>query len=180
MFCNDSLVCSLKVWNRATTKLYSSTSTTQLHSPKQLPLISLPASSVTQRELSSLLLVRLPPFSCHSAILPTSLSASTPPLSPFLHSPTSIFFLSLSSVIQYSLCTAYHQPIRFAVTGDIMGPSISGLDKLIKMPYGCGEQNMLNFAPTIFVTEYLEKAGQLSSALKAKSVGFMEKGWLTH
>ena len=57
-----------------------------------------------------------------------------------------------------------------------MGPSISGLDKLIKMPYGCGEQNMLNFAPTIFVTEYLEKAGQISSDLKSKSIGFMEKG----
>lgn len=57
-----------------------------------------------------------------------------------------------------------------------MGPSISGLDRLIKMPYGCGEQNMLNFAPTIFVTEYLQNAGQLSVDLKSKSLGFMEKG----
>jgi len=58
-----------------------------------------------------------------------------------------------------------------------MGPSITGLDKLIKMPYGCGEQNMLNFAPTIFVTGYLSKTSQLTSQLRAKSVGFMEKGY---
>jgi len=57
-----------------------------------------------------------------------------------------------------------------------MGPSINGLDKLIKMPYGCGEQNMLNFAPTIFVTEYLTQTNQLTSDLESKSVGFMEKG----
>ena len=57
-----------------------------------------------------------------------------------------------------------------------MGPAITGLDKLIKMPYGCGEQNMLNFAPTIFVTDYLKKTSQLTSQLKSKSVGFMEKG----
>ena len=62
------------------------------------------------------------------------------------------------------------------IAGDIMGPSITGLDKLIKMPYGCGEQNMLNFAPTIFVTDYLKKTSQLTSQLKSKSVGFMEKG----
>jgi len=63
-------------------------------------------------------------------------------------------------------------------TGDLMGPSINGLDKLIKMPYGCGEQNMLNFAPTIFVTRYLESVGSLTSAIKSKSLGFMEKGML--
>ena len=57
-----------------------------------------------------------------------------------------------------------------------MGPAIKGLDHLIKMPYGCGEQNMLNFAPTIFVTEYLTQTDQLSSELESKSVGFMEKG----
>ena len=64
----------------------------------------------------------------------------------------------------------------YFITGDIMGPSINGLDKLIKMPYGCGEQNMLNFAPTIFVTEYLTQTSQLSAKLKIKSLGFMEKG----
>ncbi|XP_060581970.1 CD109 antigen-like, partial [Ruditapes philippinarum] len=35
--------------------------------------------------------------------------------------------------------------------GDLMGPSINGLDKLLKLPTGCGEQNMLKFAPNIYI-----------------------------
>ena len=61
-------------------------------------------------------------------------------------------------------------------SGDVMGPAITGLDKLIKMPYGCGEQNMVKFAPTIFVTEYLTQTNQLSPELKDKSIRFMESG----
>ena len=36
-----------------------------------------------------------------------------------------------------------------------MGPSINNLDSLLRMPFGCGEQNMLLFVPNIVVTEYL-------------------------
>lgn len=57
-----------------------------------------------------------------------------------------------------------------------MGPSINGLDSLIKMPYGCGEQNMLNFAPNIFVTRYLEITNNLDAALFEKSKNYMKKG----
>lgn len=37
-----------------------------------------------------------------------------------------------------------------------MGPILSNLDKLVQMPYGCGEQNMLNFVPNIVVLRYLK------------------------
>ncbi|CAB0016198.1 unnamed protein product, partial [Nesidiocoris tenuis] len=32
---------------------------------------------------------------------------------------------------------------------------MSNLDRLIRQPYGCGEQNMLNFVPNIVILEYL-------------------------
>ncbi|XP_067949274.1 CD109 antigen-like [Watersipora subatra] len=67
--------------------------------------------------------------------------------------------------------------VEFSLIGDVMGPALTGLDKLIRMPYGCGEQNMLFFAPTIFVTEYLMQTNQLTAETKAKSLGFMEKGY---
>ncbi|KAG5667286.1 hypothetical protein PVAND_015272 [Polypedilum vanderplanki] len=35
--------------------------------------------------------------------------------------------------------------IEASAIGDILGPTIENLNKLIRMPYGCGEQNMLNF-----------------------------------
>lgn len=57
-----------------------------------------------------------------------------------------------------------------------MGPSINGIEKLLKMPYGCGEQNMLNFAPTIFVRKYLTVTGKLTDAIIIKSKEYMTKG----
>ena len=36
-----------------------------------------------------------------------------------------------------------------------MGPSINNLHSLIRMPFGCGEQNMLLFVPNIVAIEYL-------------------------
>ena len=57
-----------------------------------------------------------------------------------------------------------------------MGPAVKNLDQLLKMPCGCGEQTMLGFAPDIFVTNYLSATYQLSSEVKQKALGFMEKG----
>lgn len=37
-----------------------------------------------------------------------------------------------------------------------MGPSTMNLASLIQMPFGCGEQNMLNFVPNIVVLDYLK------------------------
>lgn len=61
-----------------------------------------------------------------------------------------------------------------------MGPSINGLEKLIKMPYGCGEQNMLNFAPNIFVRRYLNVTNNLKSNMDSKSKEYMIKGKTKH
>lgn len=58
-----------------------------------------------------------------------------------------------------------------------MGPSISGLDSLLKMPYGCGEQNMLNFAPNIFVQKYLTITNNLTPDLEKKAREYMIKGY---
>lgn len=57
-----------------------------------------------------------------------------------------------------------------------MGPTISGLDSLLKMPTGCGEQNMLTLAPDVYVTDYLMSVNQLTSDIKAKALSYMESG----
>lgn len=62
-------------------------------------------------------------------------------------------------------------------SADIMGPSINNLDSLLRMPFGCGEQNMLLFVPNIVVTEYLKNTGQLTDALRAKALSHMETGY---
>ncbi|XP_074847111.1 CD109 antigen isoform X2 [Carettochelys insculpta] len=67
--------------------------------------------------------------------------------------------------------------VQVTVVGDILGPSISGLESLIKMPYGCGEQNMIHFAPNIYVLEYLTKTRQLKEDTKQKATSFMREGY---
>lgn len=45
------------------------------------------------------------------------------------------------------------------------------------MPYGCGEQNMLNFVPNIVVIDYLKAINQLSEAVESKAKKYMESGY---
>uniref|UniRef100_A0A3Q4GPP8 CD109 molecule n=1 Tax=Neolamprologus brichardi TaxID=32507 RepID=A0A3Q4GPP8_NEOBR len=61
--------------------------------------------------------------------------------------------------------------------GDILGPSISGLDSLIQMPYGCGEQNMINFAPNIYVLQYLDATGQDIQKTTEQAINYMMQGY---
>ncbi|NXN22940.1 CD109 protein, partial [Nycticryphes semicollaris] len=67
--------------------------------------------------------------------------------------------------------------VEVTAVGDLLGPSINGLSSLIKMPYGCGEQNMINFAPNVYVLQYLTKTRQLREDIRSKAVSFMRKGY---
>lgn len=63
------------------------------------------------------------------------------------------------------------------IAGDLLGPSINGLDKLITMPYGCGEQNMIVFAPNIYILLYLIATNQINENIREKSIKFLEQGY---
>lgn len=60
--------------------------------------------------------------------------------------------------------------------GDIMGNALQNVDRLLAMPYGCGEQNMVRFAPNIYIQQYLEKSGQLTPDIRAKAQSFLQSG----
>lgn len=42
-----------------------------------------------------------------------------------------------------------------SVMGDAMSQTLENLERLIRMPFGCGEQNLMNMAPTTFAAKYL-------------------------
>ncbi|XP_009975057.3 ovostatin-like [Tyto alba] len=65
----------------------------------------------------------------------------------------------------------------FSVVGDIMGTAMQNLHQLLQMPFGCGEQNMVLFAPNIYVLNYLNKTGQLSEEVKSKAIGYLVSGY---
>ncbi|XP_065842288.1 murinoglobulin-1-like isoform X4 [Oscarella lobularis] len=64
-----------------------------------------------------------------------------------------------------------------SVTTDYMEPTIEGLENLLRLPYGCGEQNMINFAPGVYITRYLTAVGKLDEKTKEKALNIMMKGY---
>ncbi|NXI85306.1 A2ML1 protein, partial [Rhipidura dahli] len=69
------------------------------------------------------------------------------------------------------------QRAHVTVMGDILGNALQNLDSLLAMPYGCGEQNMVRFAPNIYIQQYLEKTGQLLPDIRTKAQGFLQSGY---
>ncbi|KAL3865698.1 hypothetical protein ACJMK2_043060 [Sinanodonta woodiana] len=67
--------------------------------------------------------------------------------------------------------------VKVNVIGDIMGPTLSNLKDLLKMPYGCGEQNMASWSPNIYVLQYLTNTNQLTDAIKDEAKGYMRIGY---
>ncbi|KAM8924733.1 alpha-2-macroglobulin-like protein 1 [Pelodytes ibericus] len=63
------------------------------------------------------------------------------------------------------------------ILGDLMGTAMQNLDRLLAMPYGCGEQNMVLFVPNILILQYLEKTQQLSIEIQRKAKKFLESGY---
>lgn len=44
------------------------------------------------------------------------------------------------------------------------------------MPHGCGEQNMINFAPNVYVLQYLSATGQADPESTARARAYMSTG----
>ncbi len=63
------------------------------------------------------------------------------------------------------------------LTGSYVSQTIEGLENLLRMPFGCGEQNMILFAPNVFVARYLEETGQLKPEVMAKAESLMTTGY---
>ena len=57
-----------------------------------------------------------------------------------------------------------------------MAKTIQNMDRLIQMPYGCGEQNMVNFVPNILVLQYFDATGQGEEDDRARALSYMTRG----
>nr|AEC50080.1 alpha-2-macroglobulin [Pacifastacus leniusculus] len=61
--------------------------------------------------------------------------------------------------------------------GDLLALSLENLGSLIRMPYGCGEQNMVNFVPNIFIMQYLKASNQTTPQTTRKLLTYMKTGY---
>ena len=57
-----------------------------------------------------------------------------------------------------------------------MGQSLDGLGNLLQMPYGCGEQNMLHFAPDVYILKYFDATGRTNGSVVEKAKRFINEG----
>lgn len=66
---------------------------------------------------------------------------------------------------------------HLVVTGGILAQSIMGLDQLVQMPVGCGEQNMILLAPDVMVLRYMKESGRLKPEVQAKAEQLLLTGY---
>ncbi|XP_067219842.1 alpha-2-macroglobulin-like protein 1 [Chanodichthys erythropterus] len=64
-----------------------------------------------------------------------------------------------------------------SVLGDLIGRALKNLDGLLRMPYGCGEQNIGVLAPNIYILQYLEVTAQLTAAIRERAMGYLQRGY---
>ncbi|KAK7826261.1 hypothetical protein U0070_021275, partial [Myodes glareolus] len=66
---------------------------------------------------------------------------------------------------------------HFSVLGDILSSAIQNTQNLLRMPFGCGEQNMALFAPNIYVLKYLNETQQLTEKIKSAAIEYLSAGY---
>ncbi|WP_340819604.1 alpha-2-macroglobulin family protein [Methanolobus sp. WCC4] len=69
------------------------------------------------------------------------------------------------------------EKVLVSFTPSIVAQSISGVDDLLGMPYGCGEQNMMLFSTDVEVLRYLKATGQDNPEVRAKAEMYIITGY---
>ncbi|XP_076467680.1 LOW QUALITY PROTEIN: CD109 antigen-like [Babylonia areolata] len=67
--------------------------------------------------------------------------------------------------------------ITVSLAGDLLGPVFENIDDLLRMPYGCGEQNMLYFAPNVFLIDYMQRTNTYTPERAEKAERYMLIGY---
>lgn len=88
------------------------------------------------------------------------------------------FSSSLSIKVPHNIVTN-SEFITLSMGGDSLGPTLENLNNLVMKPTGCGEQNMVNFAPNILVLQYLKTIGKYGQEkmLVKQAKSFVEIGY---
>lgn len=66
---------------------------------------------------------------------------------------------------------------KVTVIGDTMGNSLGGLERLVRVPFGCGEQNMITLAPNVAAIKYLANVGRLKSDVQRRATDNVLTGY---
>jgi len=96
------------------------------------------------------------------------------------------FFVDLDGTSEFSADLSSELPAdavpgsgssRLSVVGDLLGPALDNLDRLLPIPSGCGEQNMIGLAPNVYVHSYLTATQKGSPEILARAKTNVERGY---
>ena len=63
------------------------------------------------------------------------------------------------------------------VTGDVMAPALENVGNLVRLPTGCGEQNMVGLVPNIYLLDYLRGVDKKMPEIERKAKSYMTIGY---
>lgn len=69
------------------------------------------------------------------------------------------------------------EKIEVSVVGDLLGPTMINLEDLIRLPTGCGEQNMVHFMPNLIILNYLKNTAQLTPTIQNEAIEHLETAY---
>ena len=67
--------------------------------------------------------------------------------------------------------------LRATASIDLLGASLDNIHQLLQMPYGCGEQTMISFAPNTYIQGYLQAKKLFTPEVERKSKEYMLAGY---
>lgn len=69
------------------------------------------------------------------------------------------------------------EKIEVSVVGDLLGPAMVNLEDLIRLPTGCGEQNLVHFMPNLIILNYLKNTAQLTPTIQNEAIKHLETAY---
>ncbi|KAH8405167.1 hypothetical protein KR222_007055, partial [Zaprionus bogoriensis] len=69
------------------------------------------------------------------------------------------------------------QHVEFGLVGDLLGPVIKNLERLLYLPNGCGEQTLSKMVPNYLVYDYLTSIKKLTPELEHRIKRNLEQGY---
>lgn len=67
--------------------------------------------------------------------------------------------------------------VEVSAVGDLLGPAMINLENLIRLPTGCGEQNLVHFMPNLIIMNYLRNTGQFNTAIQKEAIRHLETAY---
>ncbi|XP_076256034.1 thioester-containing protein 3 isoform X1 [Rhynchophorus ferrugineus] len=69
------------------------------------------------------------------------------------------------------------EKVEVSTVGNLLGAAMIHLENLIRLPTGCGEQNLVHVMPNIIILQYLKNIQQLTPTIQNEALSYLEQSY---